>query len=188
MIYAPHHSLGKQYLAMSTFDWSGHVMRSLDDEHPSIDWVYKPHPSLWFNVERAGCMTKEEYARYEQGWSDLPNAAVYDSGRYFDLFKRSAALITCSGSFLAEYLPTGRPIVWLKSSTTVGLNRIGERLAEGFYVVHDEAELRETFDRVIVRGAEYLSETRNALTRELFPRGRSAGRNIVEHLASELVP
>ena len=188
VIYAPHHSLGKEYLSMSTFDWSGRAVLDLAKQYTSRNWVYKPHPSLWLNVEKAGFMSSAEYSAYEQNWSNLTNAGVYSSGQYFDLFKTSSALLTCSGSFLAEYLPTGRPILWLRSSTTVGLNRIGARLSEGFYMVDSQEELQETFRRVVIEGDDPLNEVRQSLIKELFPRGGAAGREIADHLVNTLVP
>ena len=188
VIYAPHHSLGRDNLGMSTFPWTHDVMLRAALEDEDVQWVYKPHPTLRFSVEKNGVMTAAEYEAYEARWDAAPNATVFDSGRYFDLFRTSDALITCCGSFLAEYLPTGRPIIWLVSDTTVGLNAVGRRLATGFYEVRSATELTEVFQRVVLEGDDPLASRRKELIEELFPGDRSASEQVVEYLRDQLVP
>ena len=184
VIYAPHHSLGRDGLGMSTFGWSHATAVELAEQTPSSVWVYKPHPKLRYSVVSSEVMTESEYATYLRGWQGSPRTAVYDSGDYFDLFRTSDALITCCGSFLAEYLPTGRPIIWLVSEATVGLNRVGERLADSFYVVRNEEELRETFNMVVVEGVDPLRDKRLEAIDMILPSRDGAARQVLREIGS----
>jgi glycosyltransferase involved in cell wall biosynthesis len=182
VIFAPHHALGKDNLGMSTFGWSHEVMLRIARDHPRIQWLYKPHPNLRYSVVRNKVMTREEYRAYEDSWAQLPNASVYDDGHYFDLFRTSDALITDCGSFLAEYLPAGGPILWLVSDRSVGLNPVGEALAEGYYQATNPDELLAHFQQVIVEGDDPLEPIRRGLTERLFPSGGRAAERLVGHL------
>lgn len=182
VIFAPHHALGKDNLGMSTFRWSHDVMLRLARENPEIQWLYKPHPNLRYSVVRNKVMTREQYRAYEDSWAQLPNASVYDDGHYFDLFRTSDALITDCGSFLAEYLPTGGPILWLVSDRSVGFNAVGEALAEGYYRAATPDELLARFQQIIVGGDDPLAPTRRGLTERLFPSGGRAAERLVGHL------
>jgi glycosyltransferase involved in cell wall biosynthesis/CDP-glycerol glycerophosphotransferase (TagB/SpsB family) len=187
VIYAPHHSLGRDNLGMSTFAWMHEPMLDLLLGEPDVQWAYKPHPSLRFSVEKNDLMSSEDYAAYEALWQRAGNATVVDTGNYFDLFRTSDALVTDCGSFLAEYLPTGKPIIWLVSEATVGLNPVGEKFAEGFYAVRSRAEFEDVFDDVVRRGNDPLRERRQELANSLFPARGTASHAVLDHLRRELL-
>ena len=187
VLYAPHHSLGKDSLAMSTFRWSGQAVNELASVYPENSWLLKPHPKLQFSVRTNDFMTKEEYEEYESQWSKRDNSTVYALGEYFDIFRSSDLMITCCGSFPAEYLPTGKPIIWLRSANTVGFNEIGEKLVNGFYVAEDPQQLSSLVQQLLVEGFDPLRERRLDLATELFPKGQLAAAAVVDHLEQELL-
>ena len=188
MIFAPHHSLGQDNLRMSTFRWTGRAMLDLAREHQDIQWVYKPHPTLKYSVVKNGVMTRDEYRAYEASWDEQPNAAVYDSGDYFDLFRSSDGLITDCGSFLAEYLPTGNPIIRLVEADSIPLNDVGTALSPAFYEAHDLERLHELFTAVVLRGEDPLAGERVAAATKLFPSGSPTRSSVAvtDHLAEAL--
>jgi len=182
IIYAPHHSLGKDNLGMSSFAWSKEAIDRLRSRHSDRRWVLKPHPGMRSSVIRNGVMDTAEYDEYLASWSEREMSTVFDQGEYFELFRRSAALITCSGSFLAEYLPTGKPIIHLDSGRSVGFNDVGERLSRGFYKAASAEELGEVFEDVVIRGNDPLKAVREELAREVLPHSGSASQRIVDDL------
>jgi hypothetical protein len=185
IIFAPHHSLGRDNLQMSTFRWSGQRLLDLARTEPGLQWVYKPHPTLKHSVVKNGVMTRQQYQDYERAWEALPNATVYDSGDYFDIFRSSDAMITDCGSFLAEYLPTGKPLIWLVSEYSIGLNRIGDTLEPAFYRADDIVAFERAFDEVIRSGHDPLRDVRASKVPLLFPAGeRPSSTAVVEHLRS----
>lgn len=186
IVYAPHHSLTPGSLGMSTFGWNHRFMLELAQRTPNVQWIYKPHPNMPYAVARAKLMSRSEYDEYLSEWRRLPHAEVYDSGRYLDLFRTSDALITDCGSFLAEYLPTGKPIIWLVSPNSVGFNSVGNLLSEAFYDVRTLDELRTVFEKVVVRGEDPLYQRREQSARLLFPTQGRAATAILEHLREQL--
>jgi hypothetical protein len=186
VVYAPHHALGADNLGMSTFAWNHELMLELATKTPNTQWVYKPHPNLKYSTVRNNIMSRLEYTSYEAAWSSLPNAVVFDGGGYFDFFRSSDLLITDSGSFLAEYLPTGKPIIWLVSATTVGFNTVGLSLAEAYYRASSVAEIRELFSQIVQERKDPLQEVRELASRRLFPTAGKAATAIVDHLREQL--
>lgn len=186
VIFAPHHSVEKNSLGMATFRWSGSELSSLRDHHEDIDWIYKPHPRMALALQRAGLMLPEDYDAYVDEWDQGINSAVYDDGDYFDVFRSSDALITDCGSFLAEYLPTGKPIIWLVSDKTIGLNTIGKFISEGFYQARTPEELRQIFQYVVIEGNDPLHDLRQRAIEEVLPGGQSSSKTVTKYLLSTL--
>lgn len=172
VIYAPHHSMKKDALKISTFSWNFNLLLDLSRVYSEkTEWVYKPHGRLRYSVVDSKIMTKKEYELYVLKWLNQINSTVYDSGNYFDLFRTSDVLITDCGSFLGEYFPTGKPIIWLQSdNSAVKLNEIGEKLSESFYKVRSKSELVDVFQRVVINGEDPLKDKRLETMNEIFPR------------------
>ncbi|MDR2395569.1 MAG: CDP-glycerol glycerophosphotransferase family protein [Endomicrobium sp.] len=114
VIFAPHSSITENsILKYGTFKWSGLYMLEFAQQHKNFNWLFKPHPSLKYNLVHEKVMTKTEAENYYNEWEKVGDA-FYD-GDYFDFFKNSQVLITDCGSFLVEYLPTGNPCIHLRS-------------------------------------------------------------------------
>lgn len=169
VIYAPHHSFNEGSLGLSTFDWNNQYFLSLAKENKNIQWVYKPHPALKHRCIKHKLMTEEEYDEYELTWDNLPNARVYNSGNYFDIFKTSDALITDCASFLAEYLPTGKPIIFIDSKKSIGFNDIGKKITENYYKASTVEELNGIIQKVIIDGNDYLNDERMKALKYVMP-------------------
>lgn len=186
VIFAPHHAMGAQSLGMATFDWSGPEMLALVRAHPEVDFILKPHPNLEHGLTRSGSLTAAALAGWFADWRAAPNAGIVTGGQYFDLFRSSDALITDSGSFLAEYLPTGRPILRLITDPPAALNAAGRALAGGFYALGDAPALREAFARVVLAGEDPLAPLRQSLIPQVMPFARPAAAIVHEHLRQSL--
>ena len=184
VIYAPHHAFKNTKMRIATFEWNHDLLLSFAQQYPDISWVYRPHGRIKYTITGAGFMSLAEYEDYEDSWGRLENALFYPTGSYFDLFRKSDALITDSSSFLGEYLPTGKPVIWLKArKPNVKLNSIGKKITDTYYQVSTRDELLETFNRVIVDGDDYLLPSRHKIMNELFPPDRdSASNNIIQYL------
>lgn len=186
VIFAPHHAMGAQSLGMATFDWSGPAMLALAQAHPEVDFILKPHPNLEHGLTRGGTLTATALAGWFADWRAAPNTGIVTGGHYFDLFRSSDALITDSGSFLAEYLPTGRPILRLVTDPPAALNAAGRALAEGFYTAGDAPALRETFARVVLHGEDPLAPLRRDLIDRVMPFAQPAADIVHDHLRQSL--
>lgn len=184
IIYAPHHSLKRSALRISTFSWNYNLMLELTRRYKAeTQWVYKPHGRLRFAVEHNDIMSSREYIEYLEKWEQQGNTTIYDEGNYFDLFRTSDVLITDCGSFLGEYFPTGKPIIWLVSDIAkVELNEVGEKLSKGFYKVRTKKELIDTFEQVVIKGNDPLKELREIIIKEIFPLNQKSAEAVADFL------
>lgn len=182
VIFAPHHGLEQGSLGLGTFAWSGAAMLDLARRHPEVDFLLRPHPNMAAGLARSGLMQTAEWHAYKTDWADLPNGAVFEEGRYWDVFRTSDAMITDSGSFLAEYLPTGKPLIRLERDGAAPLNGFGQRLAGGFYRTADIAGLETLFADVVVKGADPLAPARAKAAALLTPFDKPAADIIAEEV------
>jgi CDP-glycerol glycerophosphotransferase (TagB/SpsB family) len=83
-------------------------------------------------------MSKEEYQTYLNNWDNLENSKTYLDGEYFDIFKTSDILITDCSSFLAEYFPTLKPIIFLNRKDRAPFDKFGNKIKKGFYEINND--------------------------------------------------
>lgn len=180
VIYAPHHSLtpgeGDSY---GTFAWNGRWMLKFAHSMPGVTWVFKPHPKLKEQLVRTRMMTPLEVDRYFAAWGELANAQVILDGEYMPAFSDSDAMITDSGSFLMEFLLTGKPILLLVSPTSAGYSPFGEQLVTKLYGAADVGEIRRFVERVVIGGKDHLRHEREAVTPVI---SGDSGRNVANYL------
>ena len=183
VIFAPHHSLDGG-LRMGTFDWSGPAMLALARRRDDIDFLLKPHPNLAMAMARRG--QAGGYADWLAAWQALPNTALFDSGAYFDLFRSSDLMITDSGSFLAEYLPTGRPVLRLTRPDAAPMNAAGQALLPAFYTADTAAALRARFDELVIGDADPLAALRAEKAALILPNTQESAATVVDYLVRAL--
>jgi len=182
VIYAPHftfHWKGEgDSIVLGTFEWNGREILEFAKQHPEVRWAFKPHPGLRWNLEAHGFMTHAEVDRYYRDWESI-GIACYD-GNYQDLFRGSNALITDCGSFLMEYVITGKPIIRpLAERFSLVPSTSAKKLFDTYYEVHAWDELREVLDEVVVRGEDPLREKRLGAIRDAGLCGEPASEKVL---------
>lgn len=186
VIYAPHHSFFNT-VKFATFAENGQFILEYAKNHSEIDWIFKPHPTFKQRLAADGIMSPKEAEQYYKDWDSLPNAQIYDKGNYFDIFKTSDALITDCVSFLAEYLPTKKPVLFLKSNKGgLSFNELGEKIVENYYHINNTKELEETIKKVIIAEEDYLHDKRVSAIKYLEIDEKSASSKIAGYLEKEL--
>lgn len=166
VIYAPHWSIPHQNnennINISTFMNNGEFILQYAKEHPEINWVFKPHPTLKTALRRIGEWSDAKIENYYSEWSKIAHCC-YDS-EYLQLFFESKALITDSGSFLLEYFFTGKPIIHLLSDESINKPyKFLKDIFNSFYKVYDLDELSNTLNELIIQNKDYKYEERNKL-------------------------
>ena len=185
VVYAPHwsfpHRDNPNPLNISTFLWNGNAILSFAKRHPQIKWAFKPHPVLRNMLLKAGVMTVDEVDAYYGEWAKL-GECCYD-GDYAELFMRSRAMITDSGSFLTEYACTGRPVVRLISADAkIHPCELSEKLLSTYYKVSKIEDLEPVLDELLVKGNDPNREARQSAAKAMNLTGIDAAGNIIRHL------
>ena len=187
IIYAPHHSVNYTQFKSSTFADNYRAILELAKKYSdSTFWIYKPHPMLRANSVSAGVFNSvQEYDEYEAEWSNLSNAAVVNSGDYFDTFKGSDAMITDSVSFLAEYQFTQKPLLLVESGKEK-YNSFGDEILKILYKCPgDDIDSIEQFIIDVIENKDCMFEIRKRFFDDnLFYRinGETANKRIYDDI------
>ena len=181
VIYAPHWTVCGDNLRYSTFDWNGYQILEFAENHPELNWVFKPHPCLYNFLFMSGYMKKEKADEYYRRWQDI--GIVCEDGDYMQLFQNSLAMITDSGSFLTEYLFTKQPCIHLVSEYFKGNENV-EKICQTYYNAHNLDEMNKIFEEILINKNDAKKSERLALLEELnYPNSAEV---IVEDLLKNL--
>lgn len=183
IIYAPHHSLGNDGLKMATFDKNYKLFLDFAKNNPQYNFIFKPHPMLKNAVVVHNLMNEEEYENYIKEWENLPNSEVYQDGEYFEIFKTSDVLITDCSSFLAEYFPSKKPIVFINRKDRAPFDKFGEKIKKGFCVVDDFSQIEPVLRDILDKNNDPLYKTREKiLKKEFYIKEKSAYEGVIDIL------
>ncbi|MBR1806369.1 MAG: CDP-glycerol glycerophosphotransferase family protein, partial [Selenomonadaceae bacterium] len=194
IIWAPHWTIFDEDSPYyyGTFQHNFRFMYEFAKSHPETSWVVKPHPRLAFIAVKKGLFeSAEAYEDYLQAWNDLPNAQVFTGGYYHDIFATSDGMIQDSGSFLAEYQYTHKPMIYLTRDERP-FNELGKRILDVSYCVdgRDFDGIAALIRKVFVDGNDPLKDARQKLFDELLNyvkrNGMFASEFIFRAIADEL--
>lgn len=188
IIWAPHHTIS-DYTSVnySTFLTYYDFMFELADKYrDSIQICFKPHPLLKNRLvmEWGEDKTREYYSK----WENLPNGMLNDSA-YEDLFMTSDAIIHDCGSFIAEYLYTKNPSMYLTNGLSFKqqYNRFAIKCLDNYYIGRSKEDV-ETFVKNLISGTDPMKEDRHKFVNGQLmpPNGKLASENIVDDIVREL--
>ena len=109
---------------------------------------------------------------------------VYTQGEYMDIIRSSDVMITDCASFLAEYLPTKKPLIRLINKDGISLNELGEKVSSEYYKSYDNDMLSQIFNEVVIKNNDYLKEKRLKLIDEIFDYKTPAAQKIFDYIKS----
>ncbi len=184
IIYAPHHSVDKKSLKMSTFPKTANYILDFAKKQSNINWIFKPHPRLKYAIIKNKVMSEYEAENYYKEWQKI--GVLHNKGDYINLFKNSDLLITDSVSFLVEYLPTHKPIIRLQSPKQINMGSIGNKICKVCYEAKSIDELESIFDKVVMQKVDTKQEGRLKLSNTLFSSKEPAAKKICEYLLNDL--
>lgn len=195
VIYAPHWTINhvRETGDIGTFHFYYEQFLSMVKEYKDINFVFKPHPSLEYSLVDKKIMTSEEYQNYIHEWDSQPNGIYIFDGEYIDLFRKSDLMITDSGSFILEWLPTEHPCMYLvnprRNSETYleGFSITARKALEKYYLCHNKSEIKKYFSMIMLEKDDPQKEERIKLKDEIFINIGSASKNIVDYLEKVLI-
>ena len=182
-IYAPHWTVCGNNIRYGTFDWNGREILEYAENHPELNWVFKPHPLLYKFLYTSGYMSKEAADEYYRRWAKA--GILYDKGDYLDLFRKSQMLITDCGSFLIEYFVTQKPCIHLLSEKFKGNNFV-QQICKTYYEAKNINEFNEYLDILINRGQDPKKPEREEVLAKLNLTGTYCAKNILEDIIEDI--
>lgn len=167
IIWAPHWSVA-EHLNLSHFVEYLPFFQDFLKQHPHVEVLLKPHPLLFRTLLQSGIFSERGLQDCINTWCSLPNASLYEGGNYIPLFLSSDALIGDSISYLAEYLPTLKPLCFLEKSHVNTFNEIGKKLIEAHYVAHSQEDTITFLNAVMTNTYDEKLPQRLKILHELF--------------------
>ena len=196
VIISPHWSI-RTGINFSTFERYFKLFEELRDTHRELFFVFKPHPSLGYrikNIEDSNekpQITYNEYVEYCKRWNEAENSTYLEGTNYIEWFNESTCLITDCGSFIAEYLPSGQPCIYLFNpdlpNQMDSYYEIGQDILNSYYICNSADEIKNTFDEVLNRGNDYKKEQREEVLNRYFKNIGTAGKKIYEYILQQLI-
>ena len=145
---------------------------------PGMDFVFRPHPQAFLEWESMGQFTKEQRESYLKQIDEAENMHLDRSYDYLPLLYSSDCLISDKSSMIAEYLCTGKPVIYCTSDIEEEIT--GEML-KGLYVAHNWEDI-ETFLKDLMSGKDPLKPVREDIARDYLGIGRNPSEQIKEIL------
>ncbi len=171
IIWAPHHTIDSPSLPYANFLKYAEFFQSLVEQYKeTVQWAFKPHPLLKVKLFNHPEWGKEKTDAFWDFWQNHPNCQL-ENDEYVDLFLTSDAMIHDSGSFLAEYLYTNNPVLFMVSSPNIQdyFNPIGCKAFEACYHAKQSQDITNFIENLIA-GNDTMKENRlKFLEKDIFP-------------------
>jgi hypothetical protein len=194
IILAPHHSIdtNDSEWSLGNFLELCEMYAKIPELFPQVDFDFRPHPLLKGKLESDNIWGKDLTSQYFRRITNLPNVKLSEESDYLELFAKSDALIHNSGSFLAEYLYTDKPVAFLISNKKLlykSLHKFGRKCLRRHYFLYDLEGVTQFITEVVLNENDSKRPKRlRFLKRELQQNSISASQKIINELDKVLFP
>ena len=166
ILWTPHFSVITHRKWSSFIDHHETILRLIDDR-PDLFLLVRPHPFLRENLVKLEDWGAERVTTWFSAIDGKDNVLVDTEMDYHSAFETSSALLADAGSFLVEYLFTGKPICHLTGKDDIGLNEEARSLA-CYYPGATEIDIAGFLDRVVRKGEDPLHDARKSALQTYF--------------------
>ena len=186
ILWTPHFSVGDP-ATWSTFKTYGEYILAEMRFRTDMFLLIRPHPMFFKAMRQHNLWDAQGEQDFRQMIDGTVNFALDETADYRTAFSVAYALMADVGSFLLEFLPTGKPIMYLHCDGGLGMNDDGE-LVKYLYPAFSQTDIID-FIEMIARGDDPLKTPREkALPDFLFGLNleSTAGERICEHIYTAL--
>ncbi len=184
ILWTPHFSVLTRRKWSSFLDHHETILRLIEDR-PDLFLLVRPHPFLRTSLEKLEGWGPARVAEWFSTINERDNVYVDTETNYRAAFEVSTALMADAGSFLVEYLRTGKPICHLTGKDDIGLSEEVRSFA-CFYPGGDEFEIAGFMERVS-NGDDPMCEVRKSAVQHYFgPDNQTPSQTILDEIANEI--
>ena len=168
VLVAPHHSVEgglNDKLALSNFLRYAAFFREMPRRHPEIDFVFRPHPFLFTALREPRFWGDQKVDSWISGLKAEPNVEWLDEGDYFPAFDAADAIIQDCGSWLMEWMYTGKPCCYLlkkPSDITEKFTPIGQAALAQCNLAYQPEQVESFLRDVVLCGKDPKKDSREA--------------------------
>lgn len=188
VIWAPHHSMNELNKVSNFLEYFNVFLDLAVIYKSKLQIAFKPHPLLRVKLENDVNWGKEKTDEYYNKWMQLENGQ-FENSDYADLFLTSDALIHDCGSFMAEYLITGKPSLFMVRNEAVmkEWSEFGEKAVSMHYQSRNKEQLIEFIENVVLSENDLMKERRiDFVENILIPTNNlTASQNIINYLETQ---
>ncbi|MCI9845889.1 CDP-glycerol glycerophosphotransferase family protein [Flavobacterium pectinovorum] len=189
IIWTPHHLMNELSKLSNFLEYYDFFLEIADIYKDKLQIAFNPHPLLRVKLENDPNWGKEKTDNYFNKWEKLENGQ-YGDGYYIDLFLTSDALIHDTGSFMAEYLITEKPVLYMIRNESIMdyWSVFGEKTLAVHYLSRNQKQVIDFIENVVLKENDSLKEERNAFVKNtLLPKKNlTASENILNYLEEEI--
>lgn len=189
VIWAPHHAMNELNKVANFLEYYDFFFELADNYKSRLQIAFKPHHLLRVKLEEDPNWGKERTDEYYNKWQVLENGQC-ENGDYIDLFLTSDAMIHDCGSFMSEYLITGKPSLFMVRDESIMeyWSLFGEKSIEMHYQSRSKKEVIDFIENVVLNAKDWMKEERtNFIQNNLIPKKNiTASENILEYLESQI--
>lgn len=156
LLWTPHFTV-EDPPTWSTYRLYHDAILSTVDRLPGLALLIRPHPLFFQSMRQSSARGLDEERELRDHIDRHPRMALDTNANHHAAFAHSSALMTDVGSFLLEYLPTGKPLLYLHHPEGLGMNGDGELVSH-----LDGAQSTDDVAAFIERTAEGLDPMRAA--------------------------
>ena len=173
VMLCPHHSVeggANDALALSNFLRYADLFAELPARFPELDFLFRPHPFLFPVLSRPKFWGPAKCAAWRERFLSRPNASWSPGGDCFPEFAASDAIVQDCGSYLVEWLYTGKPCCYLLKSET-DLEKfapLGKECLRRCHLAYDEAAIDRFLRDVVLGGRDALAAGREAFRKTVM--------------------
>ncbi len=138
--------------------------------YPDIDFVFRPHPLLLYNLRLTENLWGEEKTNtYLKELGSFNNVEMQLGGPYLESFVNSDAIIQDCGSFIVEYFYTGNPGLYMfKSQDQMqDFNPFVRSCLGHYYHAFNREDIIRFIDDVVIRGNDVKKEQRMNMVKQV---------------------
>lgn len=193
ILVALHHSIdgGKNDdLLLATILERAEFLASLPAAYPEMDFIFRPHPYLIQALSRDAAWGMVRTESYIQRLRAMPNVIWSEGGDYFPVFANSDGCIQDCGSYLVEYVYTGKPCCYMLHSPEDierKFSPLGQKCLSVCYLAYGEREITAFLENVIRDGKDIKEEARHILGREIMIEYPNAARRALRGIRDNLL-
>lgn len=184
ILWTPHHNVLTRRKWSSFLDNYETILRLIDDR-PDLFLLVRPHPFLRSRLAKLESWGEERVVAWFKTINEKDNVFVDTETDYRPAFEVSSALMTDAGSFLVEYLYTGKPICHLTGRDDIGLSEEARDL-DCFYPGANEKDIADFLEKVIRNDDPMFGPRRMALHYYFGQENQTPSQTILDEIANEI--
>ena len=198
IVWAPHQSIfvpktdDEKSVRWSTFLLYADDMMSTIRKNKDIHFIFRPHPLLKTNLYNHLEWGKERTDKYYEELLSLPNVEL-SVGDYIEQFCKSDALIHDGGGFMAEYIYTQKPCLYLSNYICEYIdknrfNELGIAAWKAHYHAYGKNDIDNFIEHVVIEGNDSMRKQRAEVLHTYLapPQSGSVAENITGIIKSEI--